>query len=176
MATRHQRIHPFERYQPWSVLGMCGFCSYGAHARLKRGDEGAGAVRHASGLPNGYDALKNLCNGARTEDQQLRRRLDAVEGALHVGSGGIADVTGVLGQHQIGCFLAQHICLDVKGAGAGSAQRTHLGLHLGTTEHSGVNEAAADYRFMPGCSRVVTEVTNPDELIAEAQVKYDLRP
>jgi hypothetical protein len=29
---------------------------------------------------------------------------------------------------------------------------------------------------MPGCSRVVTEVTDPDELIAEAQGKYDLRP
>src|SRR5262245_13866699 len=155
---------------------MCGFCSHSAQSRLKRVDEGAGTVQYARGLPNVHDALKNLCDGARAEDQQLRRWLDAVEGALHVDSGGIADVTGVLGQHQIGYCLAQHICLDVKGAGASSAQRAHLGLHLGATKHSGVNEAAADYRFIPGCSRVVTEVTDPDELIAEAQGKYDLRP
>jgi hypothetical protein len=106
----------------------------------------------------------------------LRRRLDAFEGALDVDSGRITDVTGVLGQHQVGGFLAQHSCLDVKGAGAGSAQRAHLGLHLGATEHGGVNEAPADHRFVPGFSGVVTEVTDPDQRVLEAQGKHNLRP
>ena len=168
VATRHQRVHTFERYQPWSVVGVR---SFGNTARTRASSEAtsAGAVQRTGGVSDSHDALKNLWYGAGAEDQQLRRRLDAVEGALDISSGGIADVTGVLGQHKVGGFLAQYSCLDVKGASARSPQRAHLGLHLGATEHSGINEAPADHRFVLGFSGIVTEITDSNQLIAEAK-------
>jgi len=64
----------------------------------------------------------------------------------------------------------------MKGASAGSPQRAHLGLHLGTTEYRSVNEAPADYRFVLGFSGVVTEITDSDQLVAEAQGEDNLCP
>jgi hypothetical protein len=48
--------------------------------------------------------------------------------------------------------------------------------HKGATEHRGVNAAAADYRFVPGCGGIVTEVADPDQLVPEAQGKHNRRP
>ena len=75
-----------------------------------------------------------------------------------------------------GGFLVQRGSLDVKRTFARVQQRAHLGLHLGATEYGGVNAAAADHRFVPGFRGVVTEVADPDQVVAEAQGKHDLRP
>ena len=95
---------------------------------------------------------------------------------MHVGGSGIADGTGVLGQYQVGLGLLQHGGVDMKRAFTGGEQGTHGGLYLGATEHRGVNATAADHRFVSGCRRIVTQVTDPDQLVPEAQGKHDLRP
>ncbi len=176
VAASHQGVYPFERYQPWSVLRLRGFCGHSVDARLQRGNEGTRLVLRPGSLSDRRDAVKNLRHGAGTEDEHFRRRPDAVEGALHVGGSGIADGTGVLGQHQVGLGLVQHCSLNVKGAFPRSEQRAHGGLDLGATEHRSVNAAVANHRFLLRCGRVVTEVTDPNQLVAEAQGKHNLCP
>ena len=88
----------------------------------------------------------------------------------------ICSALGVLRQHQVGGFMVQHGDLNVEGAFIRNTQRAHPGLHLGATEYGSINETPAYHRFVPGFGWVVTEVADPDQLIAEAQSIHNLRP